>query len=159
MNWINPLLWFLPAYVANASATFSKLVGKTHPIDFGLKYNGKRILGDGKTWEGTLIGLVLGTAVGIPTFYLFSLGPWWEVIVISLGALIGDMVGSFVKRQVGLVRGAEATLIDQLDFVFGVFLIDTPPPDYGIVILIITPILHKLANIAGHRIGVKNVPW
>ena len=56
-------------------------------------------------------------------------------------------------------RGAEATLIDQLDFVFGVFLLDPPSPDYGIVILAITPILHKIANVLAHRMGVKNVPW
>ena len=159
MNWITPLLWFLPAYIANASATLSKLVGKTHPIDSGLTYNGRRILGDGKTWEGLLIGFLAGILTGIPLFRFLSLGPWWEPIIITLGALLGDMIGSFIKRQCDLERGAEATLIDQLDFVFGVFLLDPPSPDYGIVILAITPILHKIANVLAHRMGVKNVPW
>ena len=44
-------LWLiLPAYVANASAV---LVGGGTPVDSGKNWkDGKRILGDGKTWRG-----------------------------------------------------------------------------------------------------------
>ena len=47
-------LWLiLPAYVANASAV---LVGGGTPVDFGKNWrDGKRILGDGKTWRGLLL--------------------------------------------------------------------------------------------------------
>ena len=59
--------WFIiPAYIANASAPLAR--GK-RPID-RRKYLGKaRILGDGKTIEGFLLGVSLGTVAG----YILSL--------------------------------------------------------------------------------------
>ena len=56
-------LWLiLPAYVANASAV---LVGGGTPIDFGkLWKDGKRIFGDGKTWQGLFAGGFVGMTAG-----------------------------------------------------------------------------------------------
>ena len=58
--------WFiLPAYVANASA---KLIGGGIPVDFGKTWkDGKRILGDGKTWRGLLFGAFM-----IFSYFTFS---------------------------------------------------------------------------------------
>jgi len=73
-------LWLiLPAYIANASAV---LVGGGTPIDFGKNWkDGKRILGDGKTWRGLISGAFIGITSGfglsvvakfiIPTEYNF----------------------------------------------------------------------------------------
>ncbi len=41
----------LPAYVPNNAAV---LAGGGRPIDGGRTWDGKRVLGDGKTWRGTL---------------------------------------------------------------------------------------------------------
>jgi CDP-diglyceride synthetase len=56
-------LWLvLPAYIANASAL---LVGGGKPIDFGKNWkDGKRILGDGKTWSGLITGAFVGMTCG-----------------------------------------------------------------------------------------------
>ena len=52
----------LPAYIANGSAV---LVGGGTPIDFGKTWrDGKRILGDGKTWRGLFAGAILGMIGG-----------------------------------------------------------------------------------------------
>ena len=52
----------IPAYIANASAL---LVGGKTPIDFGKKYkDGRRILGDGKTWNGLITGGFIGITAG-----------------------------------------------------------------------------------------------
>ncbi len=131
-------LWLiLPAYIANGSAV---LVGGGTPIDFGKKYkDGKRILGDGKTWRGlftgTLIGMIGGFGLSIaaklitPTEYnyinfenLAFLGfPLMIPIIFSIcfGALIGDIVESFFKRRVGIKRGENWIPFDQLDFILG----------------------------------------
>jgi CDP-2,3-bis-(O-geranylgeranyl)-sn-glycerol synthase len=57
-------LWlFLPAYVANMSPVFSsKLIPKwSAPIDGGrMAKDGKRVMGDGKTWRGLAGGAVAG---------------------------------------------------------------------------------------------------
>jgi len=103
----------LPAYIANASAV---LVGGGTPIDFGKNWkDGKRILGDGKTWKGLIIGTLVGMIggfglsvaskyiamtefafVGISDFYGF---PLMMPIVFSIcfGALMGDIIESFFK--------------------------------------------------------------
>ncbi len=160
MNELFSIIWFTPAYVANAAATLSKFLPKTHPIDGG-KYclDGRRILGNGKTWEGLLLGTTLGFVIGYPVLAFFGLGSWSDAFLLSLGALLGDIVGSFVKRRIGLERGEEAPLLDQLDFVFGAFLLDPPLPSWAILILVLTPILHRLANVTAYLLGVKDEPW
>jgi len=129
-------LWLIiPAYVANGCAA---LVGGGKPIDFGKKYkDGKRILGDGKTWRGLIIGTLLGTIGGFACSvgaryaanYDFPLElsdftgfPLMIPIVfsISFGALMGDVIESFFKRRRGIDRGKDWIPFDQLDFIAGV---------------------------------------
>ena len=132
-------LWLiLPAYIANASAV---LVGGGTPIDFGKTWkDGKRILGDGKTWRGLITGAVIGMAGGfglsIVALYAndsdfaflglsdFGRFPAMIFIVGSLcfGALFGDIVESFFKRRTGRARGENWIPFDQLDFILGVLL-------------------------------------
>ena len=129
-------LWLiLPAYVANASAV---IVGGGKPIDFGKNWkDGKRILGDGKTWRGLLSGTFMGMTSGfglvVAAFYINSseysfiglndfLGfPLMLPIIFSLcfGALLGDIAESFFKRRIGKKRGENWILFDQLDFIVG----------------------------------------
>ncbi len=154
------LLWIIPAYFANSTATFSKyLPWKRHPVDFGISCrDGRRVLGDGKTWEGFAIGTGLGTIAGIITFHIFSLP--YNAFLISLGALIGDMMGSFAKRRINLPRGAPAPILDQLDFVFGALMLAGPfTAAQTALIIILTPLIHRAANVIGYLIGVKNEPW
>lgn len=126
----------LPAYIANASAL---LIGGGTPIDFGKNYkDGRRILGDGKTWRGLISGAFVGIAAGfgfsVVGFYAnnsdFSflgisdfLGfPLMIPILagICFGALFGDIFESFFKRRVGKNRGEDWIPFDQLDFILGV---------------------------------------
>ena len=160
MNPLTPILWFAPAYIANASATLSKLLPKTTPIDGRKTFiDGRRLLGDGKTVEGFFIGTISGTVFGSLILRYFGLGGFYEAFLLSFGALTGDLIGSFVKRRVGLERGEEAPIIDQIDFIFGAFLLLPPPPEWGIIIIVVTPVLHRLANIIGYLLGVKDEPW
>lgn len=127
-------LWlFLPAYLANMAPVF---VGGGTPIDFGRSWkDGRRILGDGKTWRGLLLGPVASTAlVAVVLLYARTLGPlsrwgftdWgglpWVLLFayfLGLGALTGDAVESFFKRRMGKQRGEMWLGFDQLDFVVG----------------------------------------
>ncbi len=125
----------IPAYIANASAV---IVGGGKPIDRGYNWkDGRRILGDGKTWRGLLSGTFIGMTGGfglvVAADYIntseygflqlstFGRFPLMILIIFSLcfGALLGDIIESFFKRRIGKQRGDDWLGFDQLDFITG----------------------------------------
>jgi CDP-2,3-bis-(O-geranylgeranyl)-sn-glycerol synthase len=80
-----------------------------------------------------------------------------------LGALSGDLVGSFIKRRIGLKRGSDVPLLDQWNFIIGSVLFVYWFTEITIwmflIMLVITPIVHRVANIIAHRIKIKREPW
>ena len=171
-------IWLmLPAYIPNNCAV---LFGGGTPLDMGQTFqDGRRTLGDGKTFRGTVAGTACGILAGLllnliaPIFGLPTFGTGFEQIPVllglSLGAMLGDIVAAFFKRRLGLKRGAPLFVIDQLDFVIGAWLLtmllapewfwENFTPTIILIVLIITPILHRLTNIIGYRIGAKREPW
>ncbi|MEK6970510.1 MAG: CDP-2,3-bis-(O-geranylgeranyl)-sn-glycerol synthase [archaeon] len=167
--WIPLLLTAIPLYVANASAVV--FGGKT-PVDFNRTWgDGKPILGKGKTWKGFGMGVLIGTFTGgiilhyfptqalatSPEYLLFS-------FLLSAGALVGDMAGSFIKRRMGMQRGQAAHFLDQLDFVVGGLVLSLlAGPPYWVtvflVLIMITPFLHMAFNRLAYLLGLKSVPW
>jgi CDP-2,3-bis-(O-geranylgeranyl)-sn-glycerol synthase len=173
----------LPALIPNSAAV---LWGGGTPMDLGRSWRGKRILGDGKTWRGFFGGAMTGVAFGVIQIGIASaLGteatwgfgdwPWSLCAVLSLGfgSMIGDSVGSFIKRRIGKERGAKAPVLDQYNFVAGaVVLVLLFRTDwfldhfiegngiFGLILfLIVVPVLHRGVNIIGYKLGKKNVPW
>ncbi len=149
------IYFFLPAYVAN---TLPGIFGGGTPLDFGKKFfDGRRVLGDGVTIRGTVIGIAGGSLVGALQGNLL-LG-----FVLSFGALAGDAVSSFLKRRMGFKRGAPVPLLDQLNFVVGALVlasfITEIPRDYVIILLVITPFGHLTVNRIGYHLKIKDVPW
>jgi CDP-2,3-bis-(O-geranylgeranyl)-sn-glycerol synthase len=72
------LLYVAPAYATNGSMVIFGRHGT--PIDAGRNFwDGKRILGDGKTWQGTIGGIITGTLVGL-IFLLISKFIIWPYI-------------------------------------------------------------------------------
>lgn len=177
-------LWlFLPAMVPNSAAV---IFGGGTPIDFGRTWKGRRILGDGKTWRGFfgggLSGVFLGLVlIGISALFgsddYWGFGPFWRnvgiLFCLSFGSLLGDMMGSFIKRRLNIQRGQKAPILDQFDFVIGAFLVtavvfphwvfETYIQGWHIVALVfvlaMTLILHRAVNIIGYKAGLKNEPW
>ena len=112
-------------------------------------------------------------------------GTWFDVGSVGLSAfilgsflgfacLIGDSTGSFIKRRRGLKRegdvSSKAPLLDTLPFAIMVFLwgqlflqnsllSDTELVLPMVVIVVITPILHRSFNLIGYYIGWKDVPY
>jgi len=168
----------LPAYVPN---NFAVLAGGGAPIDGGRTWNGKRLLGDGKTWRGTAAGILAGAVLAVilnairPSAAGF-LGvtlpdPFPAVVIFTLpaGAMLGDMAASFLKRRTGRERGAAFPGIDQLDFVVMSLLLtllaapawtfDTFTLPVVVVVLVATPLLHIVTNVIAYALGLKNEPW
>jgi CDP-2,3-bis-(O-geranylgeranyl)-sn-glycerol synthase len=159
---IEALKFILPAYCANAIPV---ITGGGYPIDFGKKFfDGKPILGKNKTFQGFFSGLIIGTTVGLVESTFFSY-PLLFGLLLSLGALFGDLAGAFVKRRLGLAPGELLPVIDQIDFIIGAILFSFPLSleilswELIIVVLIVTPPIHLLTNFAAYKLGLKNNPW
>ncbi|MHA1913932.1 MAG: CDP-archaeol synthase [Promethearchaeota archaeon] len=94
-----------------------------------------------------------------------------RIILASYGAVIGDLVGSFLKRRFDIKSGAPFWIVDQLDFILVSLLFVTIPsfilptvflmPDIYIFLflLILTPAVSIIANTVAYIVGLKNVPY
>ena len=137
----------LPAYAPNNAAV---LAGDGKPIDGGRQLGGRRVLGDGKTQRGT----VVGTAAGLG---------------LAFGAMLGDIGASFLKRRTGRERGAAFPGLDQFDFVIGalacVWILApawteaTFTTPVLLAVLVLTPLLHVMTNMGAYALGLKDEPW
>ena len=167
----------LPAYIPNNVAV---VLGGGPPMDGGRSLGGERLLGDGKTWRGTAAGTAAGTLLALllnavrpvaedrldlslPAFSLRA------GFALALGAMIGDIGASFVKRRMGRERGAAFPGLDQLDFVAGSlgltsFLAgewfeDTFEAPVVAAVVVMTPVLHVVTNAGAYVLGLKDEPW
>lgn len=174
-------LWFfLPAGVANAAPVFANKIPilknwKT-PVDFGKSYRGKRILGDNKSWRGIISGTLTG---GITALLVYLIYPnaaevlWYNPIVPALdmfvvgcalgfGALFGDVVESFFKRQYGVPAGHSWFPFDQIDYILGGLLLVTPfvsLQSIQYIVIIATWFgLHIFFAYAGYLLRLKDKP-
>ena len=112
-------------------------------------------------------------------------GSWFDIGSMQISAfilgtflgfacLLGDSAGSFVKRRRGMRRegdiSSKAPLLDTVPFAIMVFLCgqiflgssllsDSDLILPMIVIVVITPILHRSFNLIGYYIGWKDVPY
>ena len=181
MDWVALVagaLWaMLPAYVPNNAAV---LFGGGPPIDAGRTLGGRRLLGDGKTWRGTVAGIGVGLLVagalnlarpvvaGALGVNLVSFAPL-AALGLAAGAMLGDIGASFLKRRLDRERGAAVPGLDQLDFVVGALVLAFlfaprwtaaafPLPALAVVV-VATPLLHLGTNVAAYGAGLKAEPW
>ncbi|MBR9706958.1 MAG: CDP-2,3-bis-(O-geranylgeranyl)-sn-glycerol synthase [Candidatus Diapherotrites archaeon] len=154
----------LPIYVANSSAMAIK--GRV-PLDGGKNWSdGRRVLGDGKTWRGTISGVLMGW---VATLSLASVaGSLFSNYILlgilaTIGAIFGDLFASFLKRRMFMKRGQQAFLLDQLDFVIGAVAFGAitylPNWEEFSILIIATIIMHSFANWVAYMIKMKSVPW
>jgi CDP-2,3-bis-(O-geranylgeranyl)-sn-glycerol synthase len=161
---VSTLLALLPALAANGAPVLLKRRGT--PVDGGRRlWDGRPVLGPGKTWEGLAIGLLYGAALAS----LLGAASCRPIVayagtIASLGALAGDMAAAFVKRRLGLERGAPAPLLDQWDFYAGALvalyaahIIVDPWVAAALAPLVL--LLHRATNRAAYRLRLKPVPW
>ena len=176
-------LWFfLPAAIANVVPIFvAPLPGLRRynaPMDCGLTYRGKRLLGAHKTWRGLITGLLFATLtlwlqqlgaahidwirhatsqVDYTTLPTLILGP-----LFAIGALGGDALESFFKRQRGVAPGHGWFPFDQLDYIIGGALITMPFVQLTILqyvwLIVLWLIVHVISTYIGYFLGLKERP-
>jgi len=94
-----------------------------------------------------------------------------RIILASYGAVIGDLVGSCLKRRFDIKSGAPFWVVDQLDFaLFALLFVMIPSfisptlflmPDIHIFLflIILTPAVSVIANTVAYLVGLKDVPY
>jgi len=162
------LLWlFLPAGIANMSPVLFKKVSIFNcPIDGGKTFRGKRVFGAHKTWRGLFSGIMMATLVvylqkwiGVVDYSDINpliLGP-----LMGTGALIGDAVESFFKRQRGVKPGHSWIPFDQTDWIIGAVIFAEIYVDIGLtnalIVIVISGLLHPLANLLSFALKFQKV--
>lgn len=180
MTIIEALILFLPAGIANATPVLVNkvnwLTGWQTPMDFGQKFRSKRIFGPNKTWRG----LVFGTLAGIISAIIIlrmrpdiidSVGSSAPLVhiemgliggILGFGALYGDAIESFFKRQKNVPAGQSWFPYDQIDYIIGALIAIAPLGIFGwshmIAILFVYFWLHLLVAYIGFRLKFKSKP-
>ena len=157
---VEALKFIFPAYCANATPV---LAGGGTRMDFGKNfYDGKRVLGDNKTFRGFFFGLAIGIMVGLIECMLFGY-PILFSLLTPLGALSGDLAGAFFKRRLGIAPGGLLPVVDQIDFVVGAVVFSIPLAmitwELAVTVLIITPPIHLFTNFLAYKLRLKSNPW
>jgi len=182
MNTLLFVLWyFLPAGLANTAPIFAShtpfLKKFDFPLDFGMKFKGQRIFGDHKTIRGLISGIIVGIiVVGIEvwTFGEFrwvrefvtidyhQVNPFLLGTLAGLGALGGDAIKSFFKRQLAITSGKSWIPFDQLDYIVGGCLLMAVYLPLTFIqyiwLFIIWFLLHPIATIIGYFLKLKKEP-
>ncbi len=154
------LLFVGPSYVANAAPL---VFGGGRPLDADHKFwDGRPILGSHKTVRGFFAGIIAGSLVGLAESLIdprLALGGF----AISLGAVLGDLLGAFVKRRLGMKPGRLFPVVDQLDFVLGALIISYPllpmNPISILIVILVTPPIHLGTNLGAYFLGMKRTYW
>lgn len=175
-------LWFfLPAGLANGAPVIANKVPVLNkfktPLDFGLHFRDKRVLGDNKTWRGLLSGVFIGIVVVLLQSYIY--GNWeyvrsissidysspdiWVLgMLLGFGALAGDALESFIKRQMNIPSGERWFPFDQLDYVIGGLFLSTLYAGIGlqeyVVVIVIWFGMHIIWAYIFYILGFKEKP-
>ncbi len=178
------ILWlYLPTGIANMGPVIadniSFLKKYTQPLDFHKTFRGKRIFGSHKTIRGIMAGTIFGILVALIQLFLsnvtdfftrFSYGVDYTSPKILLmgaclgfGAMAGDAIKSFFKRQANVAPGKSWVPFDQLDFVLGGLVASLPffvlPTSYYIFGLLLTLFLHPALNIVAWLLRLQDKPF
>ena len=158
----------IPIYIANGLAL---VFGGGPKIDLGKNFvDGKRLLGDGKSFMGAATGIFFGS-VGIAAVQIFlpQLTAFLPVnylqygFLLATGAILGDVASSFVKRRMGKERGKSVVFLDQLDFLVGGIVLGmivfVPSVEQFVFLAVFTFSVHRFANLVAFKIKMKKVPW
>lgn len=160
-DWFSALFVILPAYCTNGAPV---IFGGGATVDFGKTLpDGQRIFGSNKTFRGLISGLAVGGAVGLIQSYMFHANLLPIAIAASVGSLLGDLAGAFLKRRMGIRPGGPLPGVDQLDFVIGALLLVSvfSRVSLGVVLimLLVTPPIHFLTNVGAYAFGLKANYW
>ena len=166
--------YILPAYFANMAPVIMKDTFKSWAVPIDRMF-GKEVFGSHKTWRGLIFGVFFASVITYlqsvlsryPPFkslLFFDYSAWLLFsILMGLGALLGDMGESAIKRRLKLVPGARFVPWDQLDFVIGAMLLSSvvfvPSAAAIITVAIMTFVLDIAVNHIAFYLKIRSEKW
>lgn len=176
-------IWFLlPAAIANAAPIFAAAIPilkkYNAPIDGGKTWRGHELLGPHKTWRGIIAGVIVSTLILWVQVALFENFGWAQYLagsvnystlpililgpLFAIGALGGDAIESFFKRQKNIKSGGAWVPFDQLDYIIGsvivsLFFVILTPLQYALIFAVWF-LMHIIASYIGYKLGLKKDP-
>ncbi len=156
LNTILSAIWlYLPAYFANSAPV---ALGGGPPLDGGEKWlDGKPFLGSHKTLRGSVVGVLAGLLIGLLQ------GNALAGLAQGFGAILGDLLSSFLKRRWDFEPGASAPVLDQLDFILVAIILSQPfiraTLQEMVIIILVTVPIHYLSNYLSWLLKMKEHPW
>lgn len=149
-----------------------------HPVDGGATLRGRRLFGENKTWRGmlTMSAGVLAAAIVLarwPWYWsklppaIQAAGPVVFGTLAGLGAVLSELPGSFLKRQLDIAPGDQRrspaglllSLWDQGDFVLGVWLLLAPlwlmPLRQVALGFAVVAAVHLFLSVFGYALGAR----
>lgn len=175
-HYLSLLYLALPAFGANmipiAAARINLWSSLAIPLDGGRTFRGHPILGANKTLRGLLMGILIGVLIALAQYAL----PFFEQIkqpnllltvffgaAAGFGALLGDAVASFFKRQLGVKSGRPLIPLDQIDYVLGFIICTLPFVQWTLwdvlFLLIFAAIANPIVNGSAYLLGIKKTYW
>ncbi len=156
----------IPAYVANMAPVFARHLPSNARLDFGASFRGQPVFGAHKTWKGLITGVALGTLVGVVVsgfYWPILISPWKWSLAVSFGALAGDAVKSFFKRQMGIKSGEPWVPFDQVDFTIGALAMGSlfyfPGIFASVVVVMASAAAHIAVNHAAFYLKIRDEKW
>jgi CDP-2,3-bis-(O-geranylgeranyl)-sn-glycerol synthase len=160
------LSYALPCWIINISLNFIYPLRRdvpffqkfNFPFDFGKSfYDGRRIFGESQGFLS--IPVIIITPLILHLFIAQSLS---LLFLKSFCVFVGDLLGSFIKRRLGLPRGTFLPGVDHGDYMIitGLvcYLAGVETLEVVISALIITYIFHPIVCYIGYRLNIKREP-
>lgn len=145
------------------------------PVD---RFLGRRgVFGSHKTVRGILAAVLFGFIGFSWQQLIVTLEPWardlgffsyndmplWFGVFAGLGAILGDLVRSAIKRRVHIRPGGRFIPFDQIDYIIGgiMFTLLFFQPSFSVVLgsLVVGFLLHAAASGIGYGLGWKRDRW
>lgn len=165
--------FFLPAAFANMAPSLLRWIPVGgQALDRGQTFRRRRLLGDHKTIRGLIVAPLIGAAV----FWIqraLSNAHWSSELelvdaqtlplgfgaALGFGAILGDAIKSFFKRQLDIPSGKPWFPFDQMDFMIGALVVAGLffPISFSIAgtALLLSLVVHPLANLLGYLLHLQ----
>lgn len=172
-------LWLmLPGIFANMAPVLARPYFKNlaFPLDGNRKLNNKPILGKNKTFRGLLAAIVASLIVAFIQSLLYNFEAFRNLSIVNyqiqwiqigflfgFGMILGDAIGSFIKRRLSIPSGKPFPILDQLDAPLVVLLIIYPfykiPFEIIVAGLFLALFLHFLIRLISYMLKITEEPW
>ncbi|MBW2992665.1 CDP-archaeol synthase [Candidatus Woesearchaeota archaeon] len=173
ITYLISIFWFLlPAGFSNMAPVFFKKFNFLNiPVDFNKTFRNKPIFGKNKTFRGFFFGIILSIIIIYIQKLLYPFMLNYSIIdytsiniyllgfLLGFGALFGDLIKSFFKRQLNIAPGKPWIPFDQIDWVIGSLLFSLLYINISLDIILISillfGIIHPLVNYIGYLLKIK----